>query len=163
MQAFVQSGDDVSIAPPSGSDWEKLEALGSGSPRRAISLHAEKGIQLYDRMAALIAALPRFDWGAVHTLADELSGTASEQKFELFYELLLDYLARLVRAAALGLDVPERALADRLIGPHRLASFAALWERLSADKAETLALNLDRKALILDVFSKLESAAAGRF
>ena len=162
-QAFTASGEEVSITPPTGADWEKLEPLASGSVRRAISLHAEKGIQLYDRMAGLVAALPRFDWGQVHTLADELSGSASEQKFELFYELLLDHLSRLVRASALSLDVPERALADRLIGPHRLASFAALWERLSADKAETLALNLDRKALILDVFSKLESAATGRF
>jgi DNA polymerase-3 subunit delta' len=30
---------------------------------------------------------------------------------------------------------------------------------VAADKAETAALNLDRKALILDVFTRLEAAA----
>ena len=47
----------------------------------------------------------------------------------------------------------------RLIGPARLATFADLWETLARDKADALALNLDRKALILAAINRLEIAS----
>lgn len=156
-QAFTASGDEVSVAPPSGSDWERLEALAGGSARRLISLHAQKGIQLFDRIEGLFRDLPRVDWGAVHTLSDDLQSPAAEQRFELFFELLLDHIARLIKRAAMG-----EAGARGLVQPDRLATWAELWERVAADKAEALALNLDRKALILDIFSKLETVQSGR-
>jgi DNA polymerase-3 subunit delta' len=96
----------------------------------------------------------------VHALADELSGQAAEQRYELFFELLMDAVARLVNAEARGEGTPaEITLARRLIGPARLATWAGLWERVAADKAETAALNLDRRALILDIFARLAAAA----
>ena len=57
-------------------------------------------------------------------------------------------------------DDRRPAPVHRLSGEERLASFAALWERIARDKAETLALNLDRKALILDLIGALAAAAA---
>ena len=60
---------------------------------------------------------------------------------------------------------PARAaigLARRLIGEERLASFAGLWERIGRNKAETLALNLDRKALVLETIGALAAAAEVR-
>lgn len=161
-QAFAASGEEITASPPLPSEWPRLEELSGGSVRRLISLHAEKGIQLYDRMASLIATLPKVDWTAVHMLSDELQGTAQEQRFELFYDLLLTHLSRIIRAKAIGADGETQRLAERLIGPARLASWASMWERVAAEKAEAMALNLDRKALILDTFAKLEAAASGR-
>ncbi|HYD15425.1 MAG TPA: DNA polymerase III subunit delta', partial [Hyphomicrobium sp.] len=161
-QAFTASGDEVEAAVPSGSDWDKLGRLAAGSVRRLLSLHAAKGLPLFDRISALLNGLPAVDWGTVHALGDELSGQAADQRYELFFELLTDSIARLLNAEARGEGRPaEIALAGRLIGPSRLASWAALWERVAADKAEAAALNLDRKALILDIFSRLEAASRG--
>ncbi|MFA5949726.1 MAG: DNA polymerase III subunit delta' [Hyphomicrobium sp.] len=161
-QAFAASAEDVSVAAPLPSEWDRLEHLAGGSVRRLISLHAQKGAELYDRIASLVSGLPKVDWGAVHTLGDELQSTAAEQRFELFYELLMDHIARLIHAQAVGAGGEEGTTAGRLIGPVRLATWAGVWERVAADKAEALALNLDRKALILETFSTLESAASGR-
>jgi DNA polymerase-3 subunit delta' len=159
-QAFAGSGDEVAGGAPSPSEWERLALLSGGSVRRLLSLHAAKGLALHDRISAILGKLPALDWGGVHALADELAGQAADQRYELFFELLLDALARLVNAAARGDGAPaDAALAARLIGPARLASWAGLWERVAADKAETAALNLDRRALILDVFARLEAAA----
>jgi DNA polymerase-3 subunit delta' len=97
----------------------------------------------------------------VHTLADELQPAAASGRFELFYELLLNSLGRLVRAAATGEGTPaDQRLAARLIGEGKLASFAALWERVGREKADAVALNLDRKGLVLDTVSALAAVAA---
>ncbi|WP_083567000.1 DNA polymerase III subunit delta' [Hyphomicrobium sp. CS1GBMeth3] len=159
-QAYAESGDEVAGGAPVPSDWERLAHLAEGSVRRLLSLHAAKGLALHDRISAILNGLPTVDWGAVHALGDELSGQAADQRYELFFELLTGAIAHLVAAEARGEGQPsDVAVAARLIGPARLATWAGLWERVAADKAETAALNLDRKALILDVFSRLEAAS----
>jgi DNA polymerase-3 subunit delta' len=97
----------------------------------------------------------------VHVLSDELAPVAAQARFELFFELLSGTIERLIRAQATGEGArSDTELAARIIGEDRLASFAALWERIGRDKAETTALNLDRKALILDLVGALATAAA---
>ena len=100
----------------------------------------------------------------MHALSDELQPIAAQARFELFFELLLDY-ARPPdprrRPAGEGRS-EDRELAARLIGEGRLASFAALWERIGREKADTLALNLDRKSLILETVAGLAAAAQDR-
>lgn len=145
---------------PEPSAWATLEAIGRGSPRRVLAMLAGNGLDLHDRVTRLVASLPTVDWAGVHALGDELQGAAAEQRFELFYELLLDALARLVRVAATGEGSDtEREAAGRLVGARRLATFAELWETVARAKRDTLALNLDRKALILETVRELEAAA----
>lgn len=146
---------------PGGAEWTRLARLAEGSVRRALTLEAAGGLALAERIERLLAALPEVDWPAAHALADELAAAQAEDRFELFFELLLDRLAKLVRAAAGAAAGPaeDAPLAARLIGPERLASFAELWETVAREKAETLALNLDRKALILSTVSRLETVA----
>lgn len=159
-QAFAGSEDEVAAAPPSPSEWDRLERLSGGSVRRLISLHTAKGLALFDRISTLIEALPKPDWGQVHALGDELQAAAAEPRYELFFELLLDHVSRLIRTQATGSGQgADQALAARLIGEAKLASWAGLWERVAADKAEVDALNLDRKAFILETFSRLEALA----
>jgi DNA polymerase III subunit delta' len=145
---------------PKPADWPKLERLAEGSVGRLLGLWQAGGLELYERIAKLTAALPKVDWRLAHALSDELQPAAAQPRFELFFELLLAVLARLIRAQAAGEGAEdERALAQRLIGEERLASFAGLWERIGRNKAETLALNLDRKALVLETVGALSAAA----
>jgi DNA polymerase-3 subunit delta' len=148
---------------PAAAEWAPLERLAEGSAGRLLSLLGSGGIELQARVARLLALLPKVDWRAVHTLSDELQPIAAQARFELFFELLLGALSRLIRAAAAGGGTTEdRELAARLIGNARLASFAALWERIAREKADTLALNLDRKNLILETVARLAAAAQDR-
>jgi DNA polymerase-3 subunit delta' len=159
-QALSHASDEVSAAPPIEAEWLRLEQLSNGSVRSALTLHASGGLALYDKVLGHLSDLPKVDWPAVHGSSDELASPVAEQRFELFYGLLLGLLARLVHAAATGTgDAREVALAQRLIGSQRLAAFAEVWETVVADKAQTLALNLDRRSLILETFSRLEAAA----
>ncbi len=159
MQAIAAAGTEA----PREADWPALERLAEGSPGRLLSLWGTGGLELQGRVANLLAGLPRVDWRAVHALADDLQPIAAQPRFELFFELLLNSLGRLIRAQAAGEGSAEdRQLAVRIVGEARLASFAALWERVGREKAEALALNLDRKSLILETVAGLAAAAQER-
>lgn len=158
--AVTQALDAVGEDAPDAQRWPMLERLAEGSAGRLLGLMGAGGLELYERTAKLIAGLPRIDWRSVHALSDELQPIAAQPRFELFFELLLNALERLIRAQATGAGgQDERDLAARLIGAERLASFAAVWERIGRDKAETVALNLDRKTLIIETFGRLAAAA----
>ena len=159
MQALAASETPA----PGPAEWAPLQRLAEGSAGHLLSLLGSGGIELQARVAKLLSLLPKVDWRAVHTLSDELQPIAAHARFELFFELLLNALSRLVRAAATGGGAAEdRELAARLIGDARLASFAALWERIAREKADTLELNLDRKSLILETVARLAAAAQDR-
>lgn len=158
--ATNQALEAEGTAPPGDKDWPMLERVSQGSVRRVLSLAIGGGAALNTSLTKLLSDLPKVDWVALHTLSDKLAPTAASQQYELFFELLSSTLSRLIRAAATGQgDAADVALASRLIGEARLASFADLWETLSREKADADALNLDRKTLILDTFARLERAA----
>lgn len=161
QQAIAASSEHIGHGvTPDVSEWESLERLSGGSVRRLLSLKAAGGLDLYKRILKLVSDLPKLDWEGVHKLGDELASTAAEQRFELFFELALGLVARLVRAGT-GADASaeERQIAKRLVPQAKLATWAGLWETLVTEKATAMALNLDRKALILDAFSRIEVAA----
>ena len=156
-EAAMRAAD---VEPPSPEQWLQLERLAEGSVRTLLQL-ADGGVDLYRRIAQVLARLPDVDWPAAHALADQLATDAQEQRFETFFGLLLDTLARLVRlrASASGGAEAELALATRLIPAARLSAWAALWQAIVADKADADELNLDRKALVMRTLARIEAAA----
>jgi DNA polymerase-3 subunit delta' len=149
----------AAVKAPDDAQWVQLERLAEGSARRALQLAAGGGLELYERIEAVFAELPKVDWPSAHALADTLALSAQEQRFEAFFDLFLDMLARLARARAVGGGAAEElALAARLIPPTRLALWAGLWEAILRDKADADELNLDRKALIMRSLVRLEIA-----
>ena len=154
--ALAAAGRD----PPAEADWQQLTHLAAGSVRRLLGLAATGGLDLYKRVHGAVAAIPDVPWIDVHRLADECAAHGAEQKFELLFELLLGLLARVIRTAATGEgEADERALVARLTGQGRLASLAELWETVVREKADAQILNLDKRALILETFARLEAVA----
>jgi DNA polymerase-3 subunit delta' len=144
---------------PSAKEWAQLERLAGGSVRSALQL-AAGGIDLYERVAQIFSRLPSVDWPALHALADTLTGDAQEQRYEMLLGLLLDTMARLIRVSASGQGEPgEHALAARLIPPARQPAWAELWQAILRDKADVRELNLDRKALLVRTFARIEAAS----
>ena len=159
-EAAEQALDAAGLPSPAEADWPRLAYLARGSVRRLLALATSDGLKLAQRVFAILENLPKVDWVAAHSLADDLAGAANEQRFEVFFDLLLDLAARSARAAATGEGEPaEIDLGKRLIPEGRLASWAELWETVVRAKAEALALNLDRKTLVLETLSRLEGAS----
>jgi DNA polymerase-3 subunit delta' len=156
--AAEEALEAAGIDRPSDADWERLERLAAGSVRRLLQLIVGGGPELQESIARLFSELPRVDWSTAHALAETLAGPAQEQRFEVFFDLLLDTLTRVVRALATGQAGPaELTLAKRLIPETRLREWAELWQALLRDKAVAEELNLDRRALITRAIARLEA------
>jgi DNA polymerase III subunit delta' len=157
-QALENSDDNDLVV--GDQEIEKLTGLSGGSVRRLLTLAAGGGADMQDQVWGLVASLPKMDWVRGHSLGDKLAPVAAADKFELFFNLLLDLIARLVRVRATGEGAKgELYLAARVIKDGQLASWAALWETVAAEKAEAMTLNLDRKTLILTTLARLQTAA----
>lgn len=160
LNAAEDAGANAAL--PAGEEWQTLSRLAEGSVRRFLMLHTAKGLDLHRKIDNLLSSLPRIDWLTVHAIGDELGSAAAEAKFELFFDLLLGRLTRLVRTAATGEgDRADIQLARRIIPEDQLAAWAQLWETTVAEKASTETYNLDRKSLILLTFQKIVQASRG--
>ena len=159
-QAVVQAVAASGAALIDEKSWPMLIEGAQGSVRRLLALSRSEGLGVHAKLKGIVSSLPRLDWTQVHTLADEVTGAGTEQRFEQLMDLLSDTISRLVRVRALGTGEPETTkLAERLIPAHGLASWAELWEAVQTKRAETAALNLDRKALLLETFARMQAAS----
>lgn len=160
LNAAEDAGANAAL--PAGEEWQTLSRLAEGSVRRFLMLHTAKGLDLHRKIDGLLSNLPRIDWLNVHAIGDELGSAAAEAKYELFFDLLLGRLTRLVRTAATGEGDPaDIQLARRIIPEDQLAAWAQLWETTVAEKASTETYNLDRKSLILLTFQRIVQASRG--
>lgn len=144
-----------------------IARLAEGSAGRALSIAAGGGLDLYKDLVALLRNLPRLDVKAVHALADKVGRRGADEAYETFVELLGDWLQRLVRCGAgagAGPDLVagEGAAMARLAGAAGLDRWVEVWEKIGQTVARAEALNTDRKLVILNVFSLLESVAGER-
>ena len=141
-----------------------LASLADGSPGRALALADLEGAGLYREIVRLVGSAPGIDPRALHSFGDRLARRGAEARFTTAMDLLAGWFARLVAAGARG-AVPdglvddETATAQRLLKAGSLDQWIDLWEKITDLAARTDRVNLDRKQVILSVFSALESAA----
>jgi DNA polymerase-3 subunit delta' len=146
--------------PPGEAQFATLLALGKGSPRRVLQLFDGGGHTLYEMVVLLLESLPRLDRAALHrliTLTAGRDGIAHAMAFDLLEEAIGAVLR--TRAAGLGAspEFPHLRRFPALVGPDSLADWAELWETIRDARGEAERLNLDKAALTLTVFEKLES------
>ena len=97
------------VQSPADADWPRLIHLARGSVRRLLALATTDGLELAQRVFSIFELLPKVDWAAAHAFGEELSNAANEQRFETFFDLLLD-----MRARGLPARQPAREILRRL-------------------------------------------------
>ncbi len=142
----------VAVVGTLGPPWSELPpaqvaaaAAGGGSVHRALRRVGRGGNDVETGVTTLLDRLPALEWRAVHRLADQVAGRDGDAAFETAMAAVFDWLQSQVRAGAQG-------------GARRLAPYAEVWEKVAASARETEALNLDRRPLILSIFSDLAGA-----
>ena len=70
-------------------------------------------------------------------------------------------MARLIHRRAGGAN-GDGDLANRLIAEDGLATWIDLWETLHREKKDTIGLNLDRAAFILNAYLRIQSVATNK-
>jgi len=129
-------------------DRALLARLANGSPRRAMVLAGNDGLDLYRRFMAACDDHANPDWPEIHALADSVCRRGREDR----YRILLDMAGEFLEGVATGTGNGQPKLS-------RLARWAGVWEktRHSANLAERF--NLDRKQVILNLFHAMEEVA----
>lgn len=139
-----------SLGPPwsehNHDDRATAAAQAHGSVHGALRLLGSQGIELDALVQRLLRGLPNVDWTQVHRLADKIGGRDGELGFDIAMTAIYDWLDKAVHDGAAGQ------------GPRRLAPYAEAWDKVAAAARETDALNLDKRPLILTIFSDLATA-----
>ena len=150
--------------PRLGGDAATLARLAEGSPGRALALADQGGLALYREMVALMADAPGFDTEALHGLAERMARASAASAYRTLMDLLIDWLARLVRYGATGaapaeVVAGEDAVRRRLLGGRALEQWAEVWERIRRLAVDADRVNLDRKHVVIAAFAALGAAS----
>jgi DNA polymerase-3 subunit delta' len=149
-------------AAPGEDQLKILVQLGRGSPRRALQLLEGGGLALFETILTLLESLPRLDRQALHKLIG-LTSSRDTLAHDTAFDLLGEAMAETLRARGLGEAAspvfPQLKRFPALITAANLADWAELWETMRDARGETERLNLDKAALTLTVFEKLERLA----
>ncbi|MBF0560836.1 MAG: DNA polymerase III subunit delta' [Alphaproteobacteria bacterium] len=143
----------------SSVDASALARLGEGSLGRVLALADSGGLTLYRDMIGLLSGLPRMDAVALHAFIDRVAKTDSA--YDAAAELLVWWLARVIRGGACGIPEPEvvmgeGGLADRLARGCSLDQWVEVWEKITRLFVRADAVNLDPRQVMLGAFLAVE-------
>lgn len=135
-------------------------ALAEGAPGRAIEIASLEGVALYKQMTALLAELPRLNVPNVHSFASQVGAVKADAKYRLFIQLYLDWLQRLIRQKASGFQAfdimpGETEQMARISANSGVDRWLDLWEKMGQMVNRADAVNLDRKQVIVSLFTSL--------
>ena len=148
----------------SPEESQTLVGLADGSIGRALDLSAGGGLELYQALVGLLAGLPETPIEHIHAFGDRLAKDSDGTSFRTGTELLLWWLARMIRGGSRG-ELPadvvsgESDVMTRLLARRGVDQWLGLWERLSGLFARTGSANLDRKQVVLTAFIDLQTLA----
>lgn len=146
-------------------DRAVLAHLAEGSIGRATALADAGGLTLYRDMLDMLSRLPRLEPAAVQAFAEKIGRAGADELYETATDLLIWWLARLVKALAVGALPPETvpgegALIARLAAAGGLERWMQVWEKTAREFARAEAANLDKILVVASALTALESAAA---
>ena len=150
----------------SEADRAALARAAEGSPGRALELAANGGLGLYAEMVDLFRPLPGLDIPRLHALGDRLNRKGGEAAYRSLMALFIHWLERLVRNGAGGrpgaeVIAGEHAIMAGLAARRGLEDWIEVWEKVRRLVARAESVNLERKQVVLNIFSAVDRAARG--
>ena len=150
----------------SAEDRAALARAAEGSSGRALELAANGGLGLYAEMVDLFRPLPGLDIPRLHALGDRLNRKGGEAAYRSLTALFIHWLERLVRNGAGGRPGPEviageHAIMAGLAARRGLEDWIEVWEKVRRLVVRAESVNLERKQVVLNIFSAVDRAARG--
>ncbi len=150
----------------SEADRAALARAAEGSPGRALELAANGGLELYGEMVELLRPLPGLDIPRLHALGDRLNRKGGEAAYRSLTALFIHWLERLVRNGAGGgpgveVIAGEHVIMAGLAARRGLEDWIEVWEKVRRLIARAESVNLERKQVVLNIFSAVDRAARG--
>ncbi len=142
-----------------------LAHLAEGSAGRALQLAQEGGLELYHELLHIIQTLPEMDSVQAMSFSGKYARAGAEQKFRLVFDLLSDWLQRLVRYGSHkdlyhhpDVFLGEHAVMDKLLNCASPTAWADIWDEMQDLYLRSRALHLDSKQTLMQAFFMMEKA-----
>ncbi|SFK28495.1 DNA polymerase III subunit delta' [Methylocapsa palsarum] len=143
-----------SLGPPwslaDDGDLSRAITLGHGSLHTVLRRFSGQGLAFDTQVLRMLDLLPEIDWREVHALADRIALPGSDDDFESMLGSVFDWLQGRVRDSASSGEGGQ---------VRRLAPYAEVWERVNEAVRETETFNLDKRPLVMSIFSGLAAAS----
>jgi DNA polymerase-3 subunit delta' len=130
------------VSDMTDDEKRRLATLARGSVRRALLLAGSTSVDSFETFIRNVEA-PAPDWTAVHKLASAISIPSRAGEFDLFIELVYDYLSERIGGGGASLASRYR--------------WTGIWEELQQSVARMEEWNMDRKQVILGLFGRMQS------
>lgn len=147
----------------SRADTDLIVRLSDGSAGYALRLASLNGARIYHQMLQILATCPRIDAQKLATLTKGVTGVQNQEQFQLFFDLLIGFIERVVHLGAQqngagGSPVfsqEEVRTATHLL-QLPLERLIEVWERLRQIGDDCNELNLDKKQAVFEAFASFE-------
>lgn len=126
-----------------------LGQLAEGSIGRALEFAGESGLQIYQEMSQVFAALPKLDIPGLHRLGDKIARDNTGDAFHMARDVINHWLNQRVKSGA----------SNGGATPAGLEQWVEVWEKTNQLFRQADSINLDRKQVILNTFLSIEAAA----
>ena len=140
---------------------EELFELSSGSPGNAVSIHENGGLVYLQELITVLKTFPaNQSTSSLHGLAEQLGASGEEEKFRITLDLFCSWLSRQIREKALKDPLYQNQNAGLIIiDDSKLDVLLELWNKIRKLSEQALYQNLDRKSVLLSVFSMIRRAS----
>jgi len=141
------------------AEIRQLQKIAGGSIGRAMAIAGTGGLELHGELTRQLASLPGLPMAEIHAFAEKVGKSGGDSPFGLASELLLDWLAQVIRRKAVGEGVRSAGTAA---GRGSLEQWLALWEKINSLFKRTEAVNLDRKQVWIGAMVDIAQLTAAR-
>jgi len=138
-----------------------------GAPGKAINLIESNGLATIKKLDTLLSQVPNTDISQLHAISAELGGVKADQEYRLFVDMFQARIQNIILHAS-GAGPSETAqnqtsqLLSRISALSGVDNWLELWEKTRELITRADAVNLDRKQVIISLFSNLRALAASR-
>lgn len=141
-------------------DMAALSVLSEGAPGKACYYGANDAISLYRDLVSLKASMPNLDVPHLHKFAEQLAGVKADERYRLFVQLMAFINLRIIRFMATGqapdpVFAAEASLLNSMAAKSSLDRWMDLWEKTAELMIRTDAVHLERKQVIINIFSQM--------
>jgi DNA polymerase III subunit delta' len=142
-QAVLAACVKAELQVPDTHKLVRLHALAAGSPGRALEFIGGGLLPLAETLEKIIAGLPSVNFASVHSLIQASGGARNAQTFVRLCDLIEGKIEGIARK-------------ELTKSPGAGAAWAQLWQSVRQRRLEMEALNLDKGAFLMSVFSDME-------
>lgn len=140
-------------------DLQTLTSLADGSIGKALQYMEEGALDILNMVMDQLKNHPRWDYAALHAIADDMARAGQDQAFKTFQELLIWILSQMIVAKARGQALQSAALQNEaiqsLLQNSSLEELLKICENLQSHFAKINGANLDKRQGVLGAFSLL--------